>query len=1001
MRIANRCLPHSLACWVLLLTCWATVLVAAPESPLERHAAADGSERAPIQFRLVGESAIVSNPVPVVGASEDVAPLFQSLRHGRDFHYVLENLPRGRKLQLEFGFAELFDFQPGQRVFRVEVNGRLVRDHLDVAALAGGPRRALVLRYELESQPKLDIRFVGKRGDAFINYVRITGLEQEIVLGPGAGRLVQSEQYAPYDLDRGEIVVTNAVSAPPRAMPIGSIGTGSFELLPDGTFANFTIGNSWEKSVEPLKGTFLAVRAKHRSFAGEARLLRVGGRLASYANAPPMAASRYRAKFPFVEIEFSDPTFPLEVKVEAFAPYVPYDLQASSVPAACVTVEVFNPNNHPVASGVVLSWEDFIGQGGSGRPGDIFNQSPVVVHNDAGSAELVGVHLSSLETPAGRRGSFLGDQFVGTITTGVVATRILHWDPSTPTIPWWKEFIRSGRLARRPETPEYWSTSQMRAGASATAVAAAFNLAPKETKRIPFIISWYYPRFVEPGGTSLKAPAYAQRFASSVGAALYLLGNLEQMRNESQRWVQEILDSDLPDWLGNTLLNATARGVANSVWWQGEGVRWWASVDNGKAHLADDLHSLAAELWFERFFGAHAEPGVSSAPQQANQGMVDETLPAATATSDTLAMQALAARSLRIERLLTGQSHTGPLEEHVRRWQIACLKLLETASAGEARTPETLRTAGAAAIADCPALHWPWAAVAARSQAAIARLMRDSSLETAFTTLAQQFERSGFAQMEHSFSQAGLASPEAAQSLSAAFIADYVYRESCHSSFCNGLLTSFVQELVMRHLPGDAGNRSGRGEETSSCSWTRSLLTEAWLASQTIELGFPNAGLELAVRYAHELTQRGNNPWGPTEFFDPASGQTLGDFNHVAIVSSWSVLQAIVGVRYDRGTETLWVMPHLPFELGDHVFLPVFVAEFHGMLEYDQHEYEWKLNVRRVAPHQPTVPLRRIVTVDPDFSGARREVVLDPPLAMKAGSQLNYRAGRCEVSVEP
>lgn len=953
-----------------------------------------------IQFRLVGESNVFTRRIPIGGATAEIQGLLQSFRYGTDFRYVLENLPTDKKLYLELGFAELLARRPGERVFLVEANGRVLFDNLDIVAQAGGTQRALILRCELEPSSKLDLRFIGKHGDAIVNYVRVLGLGQEIILGPAAGRFLSSSLVAPYDLEKSRVVVSKESICPPHGMPLGGIGTGSFEILPDGSFSNFTIGNSWECPVTGLQGTFIVVRAKHRSFAGEARLLRAGKHSSPYSNIKPMEASSYSARFPCAELEFFDSSFPLDVRVQAVAPVVPYDLTLSGVPGALVLVEVSNPNNYPVASGVALSWEDFIGRGGSGEPGDIFGQAALLVHNDAGSAELMGVHLSSLEPQLGRRGSFLGDQFVGAVTTGVVVTRLLHWDPSTPTIPWLKEFIRSGRLTPRRERPEYWSTSQGRSGTSAAVVAAAFNLAPKEIRRIPFVVAWYYPHFLERGSSQSRTASYVDRFASSVGAAFYLTSEINDLLSKVSSWHAELYDCDLPPWLRHCLLNSAARCVANSVWWRGEPVRWWRSTDSGKGMLVDDLMAMAPEAWFHRFFGELAPPVAppDGAADSFHLALAEEVGTPAVQDSSADLLDVQSARNLRLWKWVE-ESTTHPLKpERVISSSAELFKKSGEAAVSRAEPSGTVFADWPTTITgDLRVYKLLWLTAAAQARAALAAGSEAEPDGTVYAALARELTQQALRQLEELESSWAREGAEGAPSFAAIFAADYAFHETRGKGLLDGRFNDFVRSLVIRHLPADTVVPLEFPAQRGAISTP--LVLNPWLAAVAIERGYANAGFEIAARQARLTAHPQNNPWGPAFYVDVGTAQPLGGFNDVAAIGVWAVLDAVVGVRYDQARESLRVVPRLPFEIGDHVFLPVLTPYFHGRLEYDSHEGEWKLSVYRIKRRDGVagIRLRHVVTADPDYPGGLREITLPVPLILEVGQELLYRAGHCQV----
>jgi hypothetical protein len=61
---------------------------------------------------------------------------------------VPQQLTRPKDVSVQLHFAELDDAKPGQRVFDVKLQDRVVLEDFDIAAAAGGKHRAVVRRFE-------------------------------------------------------------------------------------------------------------------------------------------------------------------------------------------------------------------------------------------------------------------------------------------------------------------------------------------------------------------------------------------------------------------------------------------------------------------------------------------------------------------------------------------------------------------------------------------------------------------------------------------------------------------------------------------------------------------------------------------------------------------------------------------------------------------------------------------------------------------------------------
>ena len=169
----------------------------------------------------------------------------------------------------------------GGRLFNVEINGKTVLTGFDIARTAGGPLKPVVRRYTVT--PKrgyIDIHFTatpGQRGDRF--HPRARTPTQAFVISPKAAR--GRRQRCPCAMEpraRARYTRTRCTGRRELRHAAGRIGTGKFEILSNGSFANLTTGNGWDMPVPEAPGTFIAVAAKSRSGSGTARVLRVRDR---------------------------------------------------------------------------------------------------------------------------------------------------------------------------------------------------------------------------------------------------------------------------------------------------------------------------------------------------------------------------------------------------------------------------------------------------------------------------------------------------------------------------------------------------------------------------------------------------------------------------------------------------------------------------------------------------------------------------------------------------
>ncbi|SDG65554.1 Carboxypeptidase regulatory-like domain-containing protein [Sinosporangium album] len=107
---------------------------------------------------------------PIQGTTDQ--ELFKTAREAM-LEYRFDKVPNG-VYTIELGFADTRDTRPGQRVFAVTAEGRLVVPVLDLAQSVGA-HTATTRRYTVKvTDGQLNLRFVGQRGSPLVNAVRIT-----------------------------------------------------------------------------------------------------------------------------------------------------------------------------------------------------------------------------------------------------------------------------------------------------------------------------------------------------------------------------------------------------------------------------------------------------------------------------------------------------------------------------------------------------------------------------------------------------------------------------------------------------------------------------------------------------------------------------------------------------------------------------------------------------------------------------------------------------------
>lgn len=974
---------------------------------------------------FVGPSETRTASVSISGAQGAEADLLRSERTGRDFHAVILGLPTDKTVLVELGFAELDPIGPGERVFDIFINNKRALSGFDIVAAAGGPHRAYVRKFTITPRRGfLDIHFRAVRGEAKMGFIRVSGPGIEFTtsaLPPQEAEEVAASDRADIDPETGEILVDGARRAWPSAVPFGSLGTGKFEILANGEFSNFTLTNSWDNPLPTAGGTFLAIAAKASSGGGMARMLRVndpGSRTASWQGVRHVGSATYRGHFPFAEWSFSDDKLPFEVRVEGFSPLVPHGGPDASLPVAYLNVEVKNPRSFPIQAAVALSWEDITGRGGSPLQGDQFGTARNLVHSDAASSNVVGIVMDAQDNADGRRSTFLGTTFIGVETTAtLVVTRTLHWDPRGSSIPWWKRFATIGRLERRPKEAASRTVPTEGKRSSAVVVCATFHLAPKEVRRVPFIIAWHYPRIVTvgtdgSGGSQVLEQDYASRFASAVGVAAYASENYSRLSAATREWHDLVMESNVSGWLKTHALNSLFPMASNSVLLGGglfsmleSPVDLRGMLGGADTRLASNgfLASMFPELdatELELFARAQVSDGrIPRYVGNLHGGYTD-------LDPRLLGGQWSDATSAWILQVASRYQSTGEKEFVGRVWPAVtrAVDYLTSLDRDGNGTPDAATSLEDAAPGGSPASYGTGLyAAALRAAALLANSQGDTARAAAWRESAARAEAAAAAMA------ASLTDSATTATCAAALAGDWAARSAAlPSPLPDEAAASAVRALLSRHVAPFTGpalplEAPPAGSPLPSGAASLPALTESFLGAAALRLGAADQGLDVFLRGYRVAFDTARNAWHQARRFSAPSGTRSRQRQHRSASAAWNALPALAGFALDLPSGRLFLDPQVPTELEGRLHVPLFTPRFWAWLDYDGSASTGTLTIVKTFDGETMagpVTIGRVARRLQHDGTAVGETVLDPPVEFAEGAafHLDFANNRLALS---
>lgn len=281
-------------------------------------------------------------------------------------------------------------------------------------------------------------------------------------------------------------------------LPLGGIATGHITLGCDG-------------SITSQAKTFFVIKAEKDGELFDARLLQSS--LDEALPLPCLESSTANSYFPFTEICFSDPSFPADVKMLSFSPFIPLNDTDSGIPAVCFEFEITNKSDDRIDYSICLVTAN-VNKEAYNRMGC----------TDTGEAyiHLFGDGENSSNTCIATNGKNIS---------------FCEYVPSSNDFI--NNFTKNSTLYNMAKSP---LSNEFSIGALCT----HFSLGIGDVTKVNFCLSWYSPE------NEFSRNYYAQYFESSLECASYLFRQRDRLYSSCMEFSKCVLGATLEE---NTLEN--------------------------------------------------------------------------------------------------------------------------------------------------------------------------------------------------------------------------------------------------------------------------------------------------------------------------------------------------------------------------------------------------------------------------------------------------------------
>ncbi len=360
--------------------------------------------------------------------------------------------------------------------------------------------------------------------------------------------------------ERGSGRVFTDGSAGEVAFPLGGIGTGTVSLGGRGELRDWEIFNRPAKR-RILPFSFVALWAKQEGASAHVRVVEgppqppfrgwEGFARQSGQGLPHFQKAHFSATYPIANVDFEDSALPVNVSLEAFNPFIPLNVDDSSLPVAIFKYKVTNRSSVPVDFALAFSLLNPVGYDGK-------------VYLDSADHAGFGKNLNNLRKEDGFAGLSLtsqkyqgGDPRFGNmalLTTAADFTARTSWENGA----WWDfyqkwfdEFSAEGKfLDSHPPTLSPDGKSDY------CTLAPNARLAPGQSSTVTFVLAWYFPsreNYWHDDDKEMRGKIltnyYGTRYASAWDAASHAIQHLPELERKTRLFVDTMTASTLPPYV--------------------------------------------------------------------------------------------------------------------------------------------------------------------------------------------------------------------------------------------------------------------------------------------------------------------------------------------------------------------------------------------------------------------------------------------------------------------
>ena len=278
------------------------------------------------------------------------------------------------------------------------------------------------------------------------------------------------------------------------------------------------------------------------------------------AGLPRFKEALFKGEFPFANINFNDDTYPVNVELESYSPYIPLDVDNSAYPCAIFNWKVTNPGNKEADVSIAFSMLNPILKKDK-------NNNPVAngdMNKLIETANLKGLMFTNetIDKDAFEYGNISVTTTEKDVDIQTAGYRGGWWDTYHV---FWDDLSDDGRL--KSITKTMVSADDPDLGS----VLVHVKLKPGETKTIPFYLTWFFPNnmmkhmFNNEVKNFTFTNYYANLFGNSAEVANSLVAKLPILYDQTKKFHDILFSSTYPGYVIDAISSQASTIKTNEI----------------------------------------------------------------------------------------------------------------------------------------------------------------------------------------------------------------------------------------------------------------------------------------------------------------------------------------------------------------------------------------------------------------------------------------------------